>query len=165
MFSLGIELARNRYFPRPECLSQYRKLSYAVVQTSGSLRSTLFVFRFHLHYFSNIQLLNKPRVFLDILEPQLRLLAHQPFHQITGFTRLRLRRSSPGSACVRLGSIVVSFRSLASISPRPLNRWNSILPLPPKAGLASHPLFLGIVGDVHAAARPVSAGTSGGQAR
>ncbi len=33
----------------------------------------------HAHYL-NIQLLNKPGVLLNILEPQLRLLAHQTFH-------------------------------------------------------------------------------------
>jgi len=37
---------------------------------------------------SNIQLLNKPRVFLNILESHLRLLPHQTLYQIGGFSGL-----------------------------------------------------------------------------
>ena len=39
---------------------------------------------------SNIQLLNKPRVFLDILEAQLWFFAHQPLDQIPRLARFVL---------------------------------------------------------------------------
>ena len=83
-----------------------------------------------------IKILGKPRVFLDVLEPQLGLLAHQTLDQPAGLAVVVLVDRDPDQGPAA-GAMVVSLSCFGIISPSPLKRLSSTLPLPPSPSAIS----------------------------